>query len=259
MYYFDTDISERYYFFMNIAKSRSCALSLTVLAITCGLCAGSYRVGDTPIDLPSPEGFSPISTASPELFSDVARLLPANVRLIEHYLKPDELALYRNSTPNLSSQWITISVFRELENKTSTRDTFDSVRTDVRKQLEPYRHDPSVILKDLSLDLQGKTEDFMQRHGGMIVLGVPTDTDTRITFDMLGIYRAEVNDEPVHYIAAGTSSQFLVVGKAIIVNVYGLYRDIKDIEWTHSMSESFIRQIIDANRLTNPHSLLETE
>ena len=66
---------------------------------------------------------------------------------------------------NLSSQWITVSVFRQLENITSTRDTFDSIRTDVRKQIEPYFHDPAVILKDLTVNLQGKSESIMKKMG----------------------------------------------------------------------------------------------
>ncbi len=215
------------------------------LAIT--LFAGEYSVGEQKFNFPAPEGFLPTSTNAPELFAHVSALFPSNIRVIEHFLRPEEIEAFKSGKTELFKEWITILVFSDLEGGNHTLQDFADHKNELKEQLKPSLHSFDEIVPELTEALDDDILDFMRKYGQIVTFGLNQDTERYVSYSFLGLYKARKDQKPIRYIAAGTSAQILIRGKIIMINTYKIFQDRRSIGWTRTTSETYIKKIISRN------------
>ena len=216
-------------------------------------------IADTPIALPTPEGFFRYDGKSAKVDQLQQSSLAASNRLLASFGSEDDLALtLTGAHPKLERYFHAQSV-KKLEEISMTPARFTEMKTAFPKSIDSTRQKlgdmfaeiESSTSSTLSKELQKRT-DF--KVGEMISLGVFDETPDSISFSMLTKYRltAEDRGKPVEGVSIVAACALNLRNRVIYLYCTSNYRDKRDIEWARSNVKKWRDEVLAVNGATAP-------
>lgn len=231
-------------------------LFIQLLAVGSAVCAPSVAalVGDTPVAIPAPAGFSDPSGASPEMRSIAETLTPPDNRLLAIFVPDADIKrVALGQSPELT-RYFMAQTSRKAESATVSAREFDQFRTMFTQQqrdaIKSANDDLQKNLDVASKELGRKFQDpeFAIKAGEIKPLGMFDAGGSSFGMTALTSYSGVVDGKKNDVILAMATTIALVKGKIVFLYAYSVHKSNADVDWTIAQSRLWFSSISSLNQ-----------
>ena len=212
----------------------------------------SVSVGDTPIAVSIPGGFTRVLPEHDLLMKIGLQITPPENRLLAHFVEASDLRSYTSGKAGSFRRYFLVQTFRAGENQALSAAEFDKIRSVIRtnqaemlKKTEPRL---AELARQLEKDWAPEGSGIAFRMGDLVPLGVLEEGPGFINFGALIGTQVKSPTAVRDLTVISISSIALVKNKVLFLYTYNTLESPKDLDWAKQASAAWTRDVLSANK-----------
>ncbi len=226
--------------------------SIIIFLITGSAYAGSFSVGGTVVDIPSPEGFHQVTSNMDVVYRLSQQMTdPVNDQLAYYISEKDVPNAMSGGTPLLERYFI-LKVNKDIKNMIVDTNDFSNLKKVTKKQnneiFKSVEEKMAAIIDETSKNISKEFDVNMAiKMTQMIPLSPHHETSNSFSYSAYINFGVTAQGSNEEFIASGTVTFINLAGKVLFLYCYGPQNDM---EWTQTASRSWEESILSLNSLS---------
>lgn len=226
--------------------------SIIIFLITGSAYAGSFSVGGTVVDIPSPEGFHQVTSNMDVVYRLSQQMTdPVNDQLAYYISEKDVPNAMSGGTPLLERYFI-LKVNKDIKNMIVDTNDFSDLKKVTKKQnneiFKSVEEKMAAIIDETSKNISKEFDVNMAiKMTQMIPLSPHHETSNSFSYSAYINFGVTAQGSNEEFIASGTVTFINLAGKVLFLYCYGPQNDM---EWTQTASRSWEESILSLNSLS---------
>lgn len=218
------------------------------------------EVGEVKIDVPAPTGLFEISSISPETRKIYEIMTPSYNRLLAVFLPEDELGIIMKGEQPELQRYMSLQVFRKLENEIISAAQFQKIIAPLKEQkstiLSKYKNHVAESLKSVGDNISREYNKSLDiKLGEQVHLGIFLEQQNALGFVTLTKYQTKEENKELEYIVVVGTTMLLTKDKTLFAYVFSPYESQDDINWVKSKSQEWANSILTSNKTSSRPSV----
>lgn len=238
---------------------RAIAFVLLMLLLRSSL-ANTISVGDTTLDIPSPDGFVAVTPQMEPVYSLLQRFVaPINIEFVSFVSAEDAALALRNEIPGLSRRF-SVQTARSLQQQRVTSANFAELKALIKSQNQQIAEQTRTAINEAMGEIN---DDLAEQYDVDLALSIsqivpmPVHEESERSLAYSAYVKTSVNDEAGNAVPIVTTMTLSFIHvRARVLFLYS-YAEESGLEWSQVASGRWSNAIVNANPLTAQSSIDE--